>query len=207
MAADDHVDAVENAGLEHIRLGYGRHHFLAGRAEDDDAAGRMRAVQVLGHGDGGGHSDRALRVVLVAVERALRAAQRVVFEDHTHGGRTVVVPVARHEGRGQIGNAHRNFKAVFAQVVRQLAHRAFLFESDFRMLADVVAQGGEFGVHQLFGAGNHFVALGIGCGQFRDPAGHVERLLKRIHFLQNVAGRFAFGGSFLGRAERCKGCQ
>ena len=43
--------------------------------------GVLRARQVLGHRDRRRHADRPLRAVLVAVERALGAAQRVVLED------------------------------------------------------------------------------------------------------------------------------
>ena len=83
-----------------------------GRAEDDDAAGRVRALQPLRHRDRGGHADRALRAVLVAVKDALRAAQRVVFENDAQIRRAAIAFVARHERGLQIGHTHGHFEAV-----------------------------------------------------------------------------------------------
>src|SRR5438309_670862 len=49
-------------------------------------------------GGGGGHPDRSLRAVLVAVEVAARAAQRVVLEDDAQVRARCAVLVTGHEG-------------------------------------------------------------------------------------------------------------
>jgi hypothetical protein len=72
------------------------------------------------------------------------------------------------------------------------------------MARDIVAHGGEFGVHQLFGARHHLVAFSVGRGQFADPSRNVERLLERVHFLQDITGGFAFGRCFLRGAQAGK---
>ena len=74
----------------HHGLRVRRHHLLAGRAVNDRRCRACCARQVLGDRDRGGDADRPLRAVLVAVKRALGAAQRVVFEDHAERRRAVV---------------------------------------------------------------------------------------------------------------------
>ena len=57
--------------------------------------------------------DRPLRAVLVAVKRALGAAQRVVFDDDAEVRRAVVAPIARDERGLQAADAHLTSKSCF----------------------------------------------------------------------------------------------
>ena len=65
--------------------------------------GGLCAREILGDRHGGRDADRSLRAVLIAVKRALGAAQRVVLDDHAEVRRAVVLGVARDERGRQAG--------------------------------------------------------------------------------------------------------
>ena len=164
MAPDNDVGAVEDVGLVHNRLRIGRHYLLAWRSVDNDAARRMCQRETFGHSDSGRHANRPLGAVLVAVKRALGAAQRVVLDDHTKIRRTVVGLILRHQRRLQVRHTHRHAEAVLFERLRQQLHRSLLFEPDFRMPGDVIRERQKLGVHEFPGARRHLVAGRIGRG-------------------------------------------
>ena len=201
VAADDDVGAVERLRFVHHRLRGRRHHLLAGRAVDNDAAWRLRPREVLGHRDRRRHADRSLRAVLIAVERALRAAQRVVLEDDAeHRAAVVLLELRDERGREPCG-AGFDAEVVLPQIVGQLADGPFLLEADLRMHGDVVSQREELLVHQLLGAGDHLVARRVRSGEARYERWHVERLLERRHRPEHLARGLALGRRVL-REER-----
>ena len=202
VRAHDDIRVLEHARLEHLRLRRRRHHLLTGRAVHDDAARQVILGEVFRHRDPGGHPDRSLRGVLVAVERALGAAQRVVFEDHAEVRRTVVLLVACDERGLQTADAHLDVEIVRPEIVGELLDRFVLDESDLGMPGEVVAQREQLLVHELFRARRDLIARRVRDGEFRDPAGHVERLLERRHFPEDVFRRLALRGSVLCRERR-----
>lgn len=93
MAAHDDVSAAEHSG-EHLRFGFRRHHFFAGRAINRHAARRVSAREELGDRNSGGNSHRTLRGVLVAMKRALGSAERIVFQNDAEiGSSSVPLPL------------------------------------------------------------------------------------------------------------------
>ncbi len=121
----------------------------------------MSALQVLGHRDRGRHADGSLGAVLIAVEGALGAAQSVVFENHAQIGSAVVALPTRHERGVEARHADLYVEAMLTQIRRELRDRPLFLKADFGMLRDLVAESDQFGIHQLFGAGDNLVAGGI----------------------------------------------
>src|SRR5438445_5140762 len=93
MAAHQDVGALEHARPPHDAFGR-RIDLLGGRAVDDDAAGDARLRHVLHDGARRGERHRTLRVVLVPMEVALRAAQRIVLGDEAEGWTSGTPPPA-----------------------------------------------------------------------------------------------------------------
>jgi hypothetical protein len=133
--------------------------------------------------------DRALRAVLVAVKRALGAAQRVVLQDHAEVGRAVVALEARHERRLEPRDGRLHLEAVRLQRRDQLGDRALLDEADLGFARDVVAERQQLRVHQLLGARRDQVARLVRTRERRDERGHVERSLQRRHLLEHRRAR------------------
>src|SRR5204863_3768476 len=96
-----------------------------------------------------GDADRSLRAVLIAVERALRAAQRVVLDDDAERRRAGVALVSGDERGLETADSGLDIEVVRPQIIDELSDRPFFFESDFRMRRDVVGDGEELVVHQL----------------------------------------------------------
>ena len=69
------------------------------------------------------HPDGPLRAVLIAMKRALGAAQRVVFQNHAQRWMIVAAFVSRDERGLQIRDAHGHFKSVLLQISGQLLDR------------------------------------------------------------------------------------
>ena len=80
VAPNEDVGALENTCLPHRDLG-GRPHLLGRRAVDLDLPREPPLFHELLERDRSREADWTLRVVLAAVERLLRAAERVVFDD------------------------------------------------------------------------------------------------------------------------------
>src|SRR3990172_9258834 len=120
----ENVDAIKDTGLEHLCLGIGRHHLLAGTAEDRDTSGELLRRQVLRDGDGRGYADGPLGVMLIAVEGALGAAKRVVLDDDAQTRRGSGRVRSRHEGGREPGHSHFDFEVVLLEVGGELLDRA-----------------------------------------------------------------------------------
>src|SRR5579871_276368 len=201
VAAHQNVGAREHARLVHQRFCVRRHHFFAGRADDNHITGLFRPRQVFGDRDRRRDSHGTLRTVLIAVKRALRAAQRVVLENHAEAGtagRTFICRDERRvERRRRPRAAHLDFKAVGFQIRREFFHRALFDETDFGMTGDVVGEGLQVLVPKFLHARRHAVALGAGRGERAHEGGDIERFFERGHFFEHLARGLALGGRFL----------
>src|SRR5436190_222478 len=105
MAPHNDVRALEYTRFHHDGLGFRRHHLFSGTAVNGDRAGSVRAREELRDGDGGCHPHWTLGAVLVTMERALGAAQRVVFENDAEIGAGYSAFVFGNESGGQ--TSHR----------------------------------------------------------------------------------------------------
>ncbi len=197
MAAHDDVRILEDASIVHHRLAHRRHHLFRRRAVDDHATGCLARGEPLTKRHRGGYADGALRAVLVAMEVALSAAQRVVLQDDAEVGRAVVAVVTGDEGRLQSGHTFFDREAVFLQVVDQKTRRPLFLEAGLGMARDVVGQGEQFAVHQLFRPGDYRVPFRVRAGEPGDEAGHVERLLHVGDLPDDAPRHGPFSGSVL----------
>src|SRR5438094_126975 len=158
MGADENVGALEDPGVVHDGLRGGRRELLRRRAVHRHGARGLRAREELRHGDGRSEPHGPLGTVLVAVEVAAGAAQRVVLDDDAEVRAGRALAVARHERRLETRPAGLDVEAVGGEIVGEDLHRALFLPAGLRVTRDVVGHGQELPVHQVFGAGDHGVA-------------------------------------------------
>ena len=195
VAAHQDVGALEHARLPHDVLGGGID-LLGGSTVDDQAARHPGLDHVLHERARSSERDGALGVVLIAVEVALGAAQRVVLGDEAErgargaGGRRP----RRGEGGRQPRDAGVHREPIRPEDRRQRVERLELVPADFGVVADPVRQ-------PLHLAGPHRrhpreQAISSRVGPHGEPLGGLGRLearLERIDLPQDRRGGFALG--------------
>src|SRR2546426_7140132 len=98
MRADEHIGALEHAGLVHGRLRFRRPDLFGGSPVDRDRPRCLGAREELRHRDGRRHADGPLGAMLVAMEIAGSATQGVVLEDDAQVWARGALLVAAPEG-------------------------------------------------------------------------------------------------------------
>src|SRR6266480_2366365 len=157
--------------------------------------GVLELVRKLRHGDGRREPHGSLGAVLVAVEVAAGAAQRVVLDDDAEVWAGSAPAVARYESRLETRHAGLHVEAVRGEIVGEDLYRALFLPARLRVPRDVVGHCEQLLVHQLFGAGDHRVAARVARPREpRDELGQGERALELVHAADDVRG-----GGFFGR--------
>src|SRR5438067_287857 len=187
MGADENVRALEDPGVVHDGLRGGRRELLRRGAVHRHGARGLRAREELRHGDGCREPHGPLGAVLVAVEVAAGAAQRVVLDDDAEVRAGRALAVARHEGRLETRYAGLDVEAVGGEIVSEDLHRALFLPAGLRVARDVVGHGQELPVHQVFGPGDHGVAPCVARPREpRDELRQGERALQLAHAADHV---------------------
>src|SRR5213076_345987 len=138
MGADENVRALEDPGVVHDGLRGGRRELFRRGAVHRHGARGLRAREELRHGDGCREPHGPLGAVLVAVEVAAGAAQRVVLDDDAEVRAGRALAVARHEGRLETRYAGLDVEAVGGEIVSEDLHRALFLPAGLRVARDAV---------------------------------------------------------------------
>src|SRR6185503_4225846 len=141
MAAHENVGAAKDTGFLHDRLRR-RSNFFGWGAEDLHPPRHALLGHEVHHGACGGDRDGRLRVMLVAVEGALRAAEGIVLADEAErwSVRSRRRIPRRHERGLESGDVDIDGEPCRTQDFRERVNRLELLESDLGVVPDPVAQ-------------------------------------------------------------------
>ncbi len=200
MRADQDVRALENARIVHDGLRGGRRELFGRYAVYRHRARRLGAREELRDGDGRGQPHGSLSAMLVAVEVAAGAAQRVVLDDDAEVRAGRALAVTRHEGRLETRHPGLDVEAVRGEIVGEDLHRALFLPAGLGVTGDVVGHHQELPVHQVLGPGDHGVAPRVARNREpRHERRQGERALELVHPADDVGGGGLFGWCLLGR--------